>query len=314
MAAWLGHLGLLVAPDRVVLTAGAQHAMAASMATVARPGETVLVEELTYAGMRILAQHLHLKLRGVAMDAEGLKPEALEAACRASRAKVLYCMPRLQNPSSAVMSERRRKQIAAVAEKHRLMVVEDDTYGFLSPERVPLASLIPERSLVVTSISKSLFPGLRLGCVVAPSAMVEKVTASVWSSMIMTSPIGADLMSGWLEDGTAARIAEWKRHEIAARQAIVARVLEGHKYQTHPLSPHIWLHLPARWTSDAFVAEMRTRGVIIGAAGEFTVGDLQPRAVRICLGTPRTRAGLESALERVANVLSERVPAARVVV
>lgn len=314
MAAWLGRLGLLVAPDRIVLTAGAQHAMSASMATMTRPGETVLVEELTYAGMRILAQHLHLKLRGVAMDAEGLEPDALDAACRASRAKVLYCMPRLQNPSSAVMSERRRKQIAAVAEKHRLTVVEDDTYGFLSPERVPLATLIPDRSLFVTSISKSLFPGLRLGCVVAPPALVEKVTASVWSSMIMTSPIGADLMSGWLEDGTAARIAEWKRHEIAARQAIVARVLEGHKYQTHPLSPHIWLQLPARWTSDAFVAEMRTRGVIIGAAGEFTVGDQQPRAVRICLGTPRTRAGLELALERVANVLSERVPAARVVV
>ena len=130
----------------------------------------------------------------------------------------------------------------------------------------------------------------------------------------MTSPIGADLMSGWLEDGTAARIAEWKRHEVAARQAIVARVLEGHKYQTHPLSPHIWLQLPARWTSDAFVAEMRSRGVIIGAASEFTVGDQQPRAVRICLGTPRTRAGLELALERIANVLNERVPAARIVV
>ena len=66
------------------------------------------------------------------------------------------------------MSERRRRQIAAIAEKYRLTVIEDDTYGFLSPERWPLARLIPQRTVFVTSLSKSLFPGMRLGCAVAP--------------------------------------------------------------------------------------------------------------------------------------------------
>jgi DNA-binding transcriptional MocR family regulator len=314
MAAWLGRQGLLVAPDRIVLTAGAQHAMVTAFMATAKPGDTILVEELTYSGMRNLAQHLHLKLRGVAMDAEGLKPEALETACRASRARILYCMPRLQNPTSAVMSERRRKQVAAIAERYKLTVVEDDTYGFLSPERVPLTTLIPDRAIFVTSLSKSLFPGIRLGAVVAPPALTERVSGVVWATMIMTSPIGADLLSSWLEDGTAARIAEWKRHEVQARQAIAARVLDGHRYQTHPCSPHLWVQLPARWTSDAFVAEMRSRGVLIGAASEFRVSDSDSRAVRVCLGTPRTRAGLETGLMRLAEVLSERMPAARVVV
>ena len=75
------------------------------------------------------------------MDAEGLRPDALEAACRSTRARALYCMPRLQNPTSAVMSDRRRRQIAAIAEKYRLTVIEDDVYGFLSPEKAPLAAL-----------------------------------------------------------------------------------------------------------------------------------------------------------------------------
>lgn len=314
MAAWLGRQGLLVAPDRIVLTAGAQHAMTTAFMTVAKPGETVLCEELTYAGLRVLAQNLHLKVRGVAMDAEGLKPEALEAACKASRARILYCMPRLQNPTSAVMSERRRKQIAVIAERHNLTVIEDDTYGFLSPERAPLTTLIPERSIFVTSLSKSLFPGIRLGCCVATPAMAEKLSGSVWATMIMTSPIGADLLSSWLEDGTAARIADWKRHEVAARQAIAARLLEGFRYQTNPGSPHLWLQLPQRWTSEAFVAEMKSRGVLLGASSEFTVGDQLPRTVRVCLGTPRTRAGLETALGRVAGALSDRATAARIVV
>src|SRR6187431_2107620 len=299
MAAWLTYLGMPADPDHIVLTAGAQHGLATTVSALVKPGETLLVEDLTYSGIRLLSQQMHFKLRGVSMDAEGLKPEALDAACRTSRATVLYCMPRLQNPTSAVMSEKRRRQIAAIAEKYRLTVIEDDTYGFLSPERWPLARLIPQRTVFVTSLSKSLFPGMRLGCAVAPTGILEKIVNAVWATMITTSSIGAVLLSGWIEDGTAARIADWKRHEGAARQAIAKRMLNGQRYQTHPLSPHLWLTLPARWSSEGFVAQARARGVVLNASSEFTVGTEQPRAVRLCLGTPRTRGSLEQALTRV---------------
>jgi DNA-binding transcriptional MocR family regulator len=314
MAAWLAYLGLPANPEQIVLTAGAQHGLATTLAALLGPGETLLVEDLTYSGMRVLAQQLHVKVRGVAMDPEGLKPDALEAACRASRASVLYCMPRLQNPTSAVMSEKRRRQIAAVAEKCRLTVIEDDTYGFLSPERWPLARLIPHRCVFVTSLSKSLFPGMRLGCAVAPPAILDKIANAVWATMITTSSIGADLLSGWIEDGTAARIADWKRHEGAARQAIAKRLLAGQRYQTHPSSHHIWLSLPPRWSSEGFVAQARTRGVVLNASSEFAAGIEQPKAVRLCIGTPRTRATLEQALTRVSECLMDRAPVARAVV
>jgi DNA-binding transcriptional MocR family regulator len=314
MAAWLAYLGLPVSPEQIVLTAGAQHGLATTLAALLGPGDTLLVEDLTYSGMRVLAQQMHVKVRGVAMDAEGLKPDALETACRTSRASVLYCMPRLQNPTSAVMSEKRRRQIAAVAEKCRLTVIEDDTYGFLSPERWPLTRLIPHRSVLVTSLSKSLFPGMRLGCAVAPPAILDKISNAVWATMITTSSIGADLLSGWIEDGTAARIADWKRHEGAARQAIAKRLLAGQRYQTHPSSHHIWLSLPPRWSSEGFVAQARTRGVVLNASSEFAAGIEQPKAVRLCIGTPRTRATLEQALARVSECLMDRAPAARAVV
>ena len=314
MAAWLTYLGLPADPDHIVLTAGAQHGLATTMAALLKPGDTMLVEDLTYSGVRLLSQQMYFKLRGVAMDAEGLKPEALDAACRATRATVLYCMPRLQNPTSAVMSEKRRRQIAAVAEQYRLTVIEDDTYGFLSPERWPLSRLIPHRTVFVTSLSKSLFPGMRLGCAVAPPAILDRIVVAVWATMITTSSIGADLLSGWIEDGTAARIADWKRHEGTARQAIARRILNGHRYQTHPASPHIWLSLPPRWSSEGFVAQARARGVALNASSEFAVGADEPKAVRLCLGTPRTRASLEQALIRVNDCLTDRAPAARAVV
>jgi DNA-binding transcriptional MocR family regulator len=314
MAAWVERQGLVADPDRVALTAGAQHGLATTFMALMKPGETLLTEDLTYSGARLLAQQLHLRLRGIAIDAEGLRPDALDAACRKTRARVLYCMPRLQNPASSVMSEKRRRQVAAVADRHRLIVVEDDTYGFLSPERRPLATLIPERTVYVTTLSKSLFSGIRLGCVVAPPPLLDKIVNAIWSTMIMASPIGADLLCGWIEDGTAARIADWRRHEIAARQTMLGRLLADHRYQTHPSSPHAWLFLPPRWSSDAFVAHARSRGVVLNSSSEFTVGDQQPRAVRLCLGTPRTRAGLEQALGRVAEALNDRAATTRVVV
>jgi DNA-binding transcriptional MocR family regulator len=264
--------------------------------------------------MKRLAQQMHLKVRGVPMDAEGLRPDALEAACRASRARVLYCMPRLQNPTSAIMSDKRRRQIAAIAAKYRLTVIEDDVYGFHAPDTAPLMTLIPDRTIFVTSLSKSLFPGLRLGCVVAPEPVLERICDAIHATMIMPSPIGADLLCGWLEDGTAARIAEWKRHETMARQAVARRLLEGERLQTNSASPHVWMHLPSRWSSDDFVAAARARGVYVNAAGEFAIADQHPRAVRLCLGTPRTRAGLEEALTRIVNTLADRHLPARAVV
>ena len=86
MAAWLTYLGLPADPDHIVLTAGAQHGLATTLAALLKPGDTMLVEDLTYSGVRLLSQQMHFKLRGVAMDGEGLKPDALDAACRTTRA------------------------------------------------------------------------------------------------------------------------------------------------------------------------------------------------------------------------------------
>jgi DNA-binding transcriptional MocR family regulator len=315
MAEWLAAIGTPASPDRIVLTTGAQHSLLVALMATTKPGETVLAEELTYSGMKDLCARLHIKLRGLAMDGEGLRADALEAACRSSKARILYCMPRLQNPTSAVMSERRRRQIAALAEKYRLTVIEDDVYGFLSPERASLSALIPERTIFVTSVSKSLFPGMRLGCVVATQPMVEQLNDAVWTTTICVPPFSADLLCGWMEDGTALRMLEWKRHEVAARQSMAKRLLEGYRVQTHASSPHAWLHLPTRWSADAFAAEMRSRGVLVNASTAFSISnEAAPRAIRLCLGTPRTRAGLEQALSRIAETLTGRAAAARAVV
>ena len=168
-AAWAARFGLKARPEQVVVCAGGQHAMEVALAALTRPGDMLVTEALTYPGVKVLARRFQLRLQGVAMDAQGLVPEAFEAACRVG-AKLLYTQPTCHNPTGAVQPEERRRKIADVARKYGVLVLEDDAYGLLPESRPPpLASFLPEASYFIAGVSKLLTPGLRIGYLVAPA-------------------------------------------------------------------------------------------------------------------------------------------------
>jgi DNA-binding transcriptional MocR family regulator len=304
-SAWIGYSGLEAPVDRVIVTGGGQHAILIALMAVAKPGDEVLVEEYTYPGISDLASHLHLRLRKVALDKDGIRPDALDEACRAGKPAALYCMPSFQNPTAALMPESRRREIAEVALRHQLMVIEDDVYGFLAPDSRPLSTFLPEsQCLFITSTAKSIAPGIRIGYLLAPSAMIERLTVAVLRTLVNAPPAMAELATSLITDGVAGRIVEWKRKEIAARQEIAQRVLRGLSFQTHPQSPHLWVRLPEPWQTDAFVTRARHRGILLTGADSFAVGhetDLQ--AIRITLGPPATRSALEEGLNELVQIV-----------
>ena len=99
----------------------------------------------------------------------------------------------------------------------------------------------------------------------------------------------------------------------SARQAMVRRLFDGERYQTQPSSPHLWLQLPPRWSSESFAAHVRSRGVILNASTQFAVTDQPARAVRVCLGPPRTRPGMEQAFTIIRQSLAGQPATARAV-
>jgi DNA-binding transcriptional MocR family regulator len=315
-AAWIGYSGLEAPIDRVIVTAGGQHAMLLSLMAIANPGDEILVEEFTYPGISDLASHLHLRLRKVALDKDGIVPDALDEACRAGKPAALYCMPSFQNPTAALMPEERRRAIAAVAIRHQLTVVEDDVYGFLAPEAKPLCTLLPEsQSFFITSTSKSIAPGMRIGYLLAPSAMIERLSVGVLRTLVNAPPAMAELATSLITDGVAGRIVEWKRKEVAARQDIAKRVLQGLSVQTHQQSPHLWVRLPEPWRSDAFVTRARHRGILVTGAESFAVGhETELQAIRIAIGPPATRAALEEGLTELVRMVHHVPEASELVV
>ena len=305
-AKWVRRSGLDVGPERVVITNGAQHGAAIVLAAVARPGDLILTEEVTYADIKALASLLHLQLRGVALDEHGVRPDRFEAACRSGAARALFCMTNLQNPTGRTMPLARRQEIAAIAQAHDVTLIEDDVNGFLPADPLPpLAQLAPAHTYYVTGTSKSLAPGLRIGYVVPPPQGIERIAATIRASTWLTSPILAELVTQWIESGDAEEMVEWKRKEIAARHDLALRIL-GPWLPSGPVSFHLWLSLPEPWRTEAFVAQARSRGVMVTPSQEFMIGrDSAPHAVRVCLGATLSRERLEEGLRRLAVLLAQ---------
>src|SRR6218665_213431 len=118
-AAWAARFGLKAKPEQVVVCAGAQHAMEVALAALAKPGDTLVTEALTYPGIKVLARRFQLRVQGLALDAGGIVPEALEAACRAGPVRLLYTQPTCHNPTGMGQSEERRGGVAGGARTAR---------------------------------------------------------------------------------------------------------------------------------------------------------------------------------------------------
>jgi DNA-binding transcriptional MocR family regulator len=294
-----------VAPDEVVFTAGVQHGMTITMGAVCEPGDLVLAEALTYPGIRALTIMQHLRLQGIAIDENGIVPEAFETACRNGLVRALYTIPTLQNPTASIMPLERRLALVEIARRHDVILIEDDIYGFMLPNSPPrLATLAPERTVYLTSTSKCLTPGLRVGFAVPPPDMVAKLGAMVRSTLWMTAPPMIEIFRHLVESGAADKIVNARNGEAAARQKIAAGALGDAEVRTDPTSPHLWLTLPERWQGRDFVRQARDRGVVVLGADDFAlVHDAGRDHVRLCLGCPPRRSDLIQAMDILGDVL-----------
>ncbi|TXI06473.1 MAG: PLP-dependent aminotransferase family protein [Rhizobium sp.] len=304
-AAWLSRRGLTPSQERIFVTPGAHPALLAIFGLLAKPGETVLSENITYPGMRSIAAQLRLTLAGLPMDGEGILPDAFDDYCKRLRPKALYLNPTLQNPTTLTIPQMRREAIAAIARKYRVPIIEDDAYGFIplnAPS--PMAAVAPDMTWHIGGLAKCIGAGLRLAFVVAPDTkMIWPFVSAMRSSAVMASPLSMALATRWIEDGTADGILRFIRAEAAARQEMVAEILPAGSYRSDPISFNIWLPLSHGWTRATFGSHMRNAGIGVVASDAFTVEGIAPEAVRVCLGGPIGRDALKSALDFMGHAL-----------
>ncbi|MGW2226761.1 aminotransferase-like domain-containing protein [Streptomyces formicae] len=326
----LARAGWRPEPERLLFAGNGRQAIAAALSSLCGPGGRVGVEELTYPLVKSIAERIGVRLVPVAVDEQGMVPEALADAHRSAPLSALYVQPTLQNPLSVTAGEGRRAQLAAVLREYGITAVEDVTWGFLVPDGprglpgsgpgalAPLAAHAPERTVLVDSLSKRLAPGLTVGMLAAPPGLVETLADGLRAGAWTAPAFSLEAAVRWIADGTVAAVVEAKRADAAARQRLLrerlgvdaaGRVRAGGRVRTDPGAYYCWWDLPSRWRAEPFVAAAAARGVAVTPGAAFAAGgQLTPDAVRIGLASPPTEV-LGEALGILAEV-AEGVPGA----
>jgi len=320
-AKWLEPALGKIDPAQVAVCPGAQAALAALMLAFTGPGEVVLSEPLVYPGLPHAVAQLGRRLETVATDAEGMLPDALEAACRVHGARLLYLNPTLQNPTATTMPEARRRAILKVAARCGLHIVEDDPYWRFAPEAPPpLARLAPAQVSYLSTLSKTLSPGLRTAFLALPDAASHaRALAALRTFSLMAAPLTNALALQWIEDGTAAQIFDGVRAEAQARQRMAAQTLGPATGENAGI--HLWYALPSYWQARELAAAASTEGLAVAPSTAFEQGmgmgtrRSAANAIRISLGATAERARLQAALRRLSALLaSDRSAPAQVLV
>lgn len=301
-AAWLG-----VSVERTWICTSGHHGTMAALLAAGLAGKTIAVEALTYPWFVRQAQMLGMRVVAVAMDGEGMLPDALKAACEGEGVAAVYTMPSMHNPTGAVAGVERRRTVVAVAREFGLTVIEDGAYGFLVEEEPPrYTELAPERAFYVESLSKRVVPGLRTCFVVGPEVLGEEIALALRVMTSGSSTLLASMGCAMAADGSLAAVIAAKRVEGERRRLMALEILAGMDAVSGRNSWHVWVRAGDGdlRTDEVIERACEARGVLVTGARWFAAPDAAvPRAVRIGLGGETDWGLVEEGLRMVAGVV-----------
>ncbi|BDB70237.1 GntR family transcriptional regulator [Comamonas thiooxydans] len=309
-ARWLEPMFGALDSAQVVVCPGAQAAIAALILALTKPGDVILTEPASYPGLRTAATQFGRRIVAVEADQHGMVPEMLEQACHQHQPGLLYLNPTLQNPTAITIPERRRKELANIAKRCNVRIVEDDPYWLLADAPPPpIATFAPEQVSYISTLSKCLTPGLRVAFVLIRDPHErERFLVALRSFALMVAPLTAALATQWILDGSAAALMEGVRKEARLRHWMARDILAG-RYSGTGDGLHVWLELPGYWNSSQLARAADNEGIAVTPAEAFATsatGSGSVNAIRISLGSIKDRGRLQTGLQKLSHLLARR--------
>ena len=277
--------------DNVLVTTGSEQALDLVGKAFVDPGDTVLVEQPTYLCALDVFRSYGANFASVEMDEDGMKMDALEEALKANpNTKLIYTVPNFQNPTGRTMTEERRKQLAELAEKYDVYVLEDNPYGEIrfSGQHVPAVKSFDKSGHVfyMSTFSKTLAPGFRLGWLVADKAVVNKLTVLKQSADLHTDNLAQFAVAKFFADNDVdAHVKEisalyGKRKDLML-EGIKKYFPEGVKYTDPEGGMFLWVEVPGVDDTVELFKECLEHDVAFVPGDPFFAGEVQPGAFRL---------------------------------
>jgi len=307
--------GIDAHPDDVVVTVGSQQGLDLVTRIFCDPGDVVICEAPSYVGALGVFRAYECDVVHVEMDDDGLVPEALRQAlgtlrARGARVKFVYTVPNHHNPAGVTLSWPRRAEVLAICAEHDVLLVEDNPYGLLGFKGDPLPALRAEeaeRVVYLGSFSKTFAPGLRVGWVLAPHAVREKLVLAQESATLCPPAFSQAVVSTYLAEhdwrGQVSAFSETYRERRDAMLEAMTEHLPGSVRWTRPDGGfYVWATLPEGLDAKAMLPRAVTARVAYVPGTAFYADGFGTRCVRLsyCHPTPeRIREGVR----RLAKVL-----------
>lgn len=298
--------------DELIITSGAQQVMDLITKSTLNEGDTVICEAPSFIGSLNSFRSYNARLCGIPLESDGMNIEALEKALQTEKnVRFIYIIPNFQNPSGVTTSLEKRKKIYELAKKHSVLIIEDDPYGELriSGENVPPIKSFDEDGIVAYagSFSKVLSPGMRLGYVIAPKAIVQKmvvckqgedVHTNIWAQMVAHR-----FMTEYDFEGHLNNLRKIYRKKVNFCTELLDKYIVPNKISYQPIEGglFIWCKLPEGVNMNDFCKQAVLRKVCVVPGNAFlTDENEQCSSFRINFSTPT-----DEQLEKGIKILGE---------
>lgn len=300
-AQWLGLSG----EESISICMSSHHALVALAFAAELRGATIITEDYTYPGFKAIADLFEMDLLPCETDAYGIIPDALRALCAQQSTQALYIQPTIHNPSGILMPLQRRQEIADIAQRQGLFIIEDDAYRFLAEDApARFYDLVPQQTAFIMSLTKPVSPAMKIAYLLAPPQLAPALATAIRFTCSGASALLSGIASKLIYEGHIDQLIRHKRQEAAVRQTAARQILADFSLQSHSTGYHIWLRLPEGLQALQFERALLKHDVAIMSGEEFAVERHKgSQYIRIALGGETEQSRLEQGIRLLKEAL-----------
>ncbi len=290
----------------IMLTGSTQGIMIVAQ-SLAEPGDEIIVESPSYPGALQIFQICGLRAIPVPVDDDGMRVDHVEAVLRTRRPRFIYTMPSLHNPTNATMNPDRRARLTTIARRAGVPIVEDDPYGPLVRDAVPLIASAPDSVVYISTFSKTIAPSLRVGWLVAPRVVVERLLLRKQAHDMATSLYVQAAIVDYLDRGYDAHVEDLHR-ELFARRALADAAIAEHWPRTVRVAAprggfYLWATTPREIRARALLDAAERRGASFLFGEAFYAGNGGDHQFRLAL-TAVKREEIAEGIARIGEAIA----------
>ncbi len=283
ISTYMEKFGIITSPASVLVVSGSLQALQLISIGMLNPGSTILVEKPSYLKSLYIFQSTGMRLKGISMDHHGIKVNELKNLER-NRNNLLYTIPSFHNPTSITMPYERRCEILKVCDKYRIPIIEDDVYRELwldEPPPVPFKAMDKNGTvLYMGSVSKSLAPGLRIGWLIGPEPVIERLGDIKMQTDYGSSSLSQRALSEFISSGLYEKYLRDLREKLTSRRQLALSILEQYysdigEWKKPRGGFYIWLKLKRPISMEKLFSLASADGILINPGNIYDFSNNQ---------------------------------------